>query len=241
MGGGAYASMLYACMLVSNTASSGGGIRGGVLNNSSLIGNSAEEGGGASADYGHGVPMLLNNCLVLSNTGTARGGGVSGFSSSGNLSLNNCTIVGNTSSDGGGIWMTNGSLNNCIIYYNTAAYGANWDTTGGVPQNHCCTTPGPYSGAGSITNPPSFIALTGGNLRLQSNSPCINAGDNAFVAGSTDLDGRPRIVDGIVDIGAYESQSPANIWYQSSAPSNFWNSVASSADGTRLIAGGNRI
>ena len=45
-----------------------------------------------------------------------------------------------------------------------------------------------------------------GNLRLQSNSPCINAGNNADVTTTTDLDGRPRIVEGTVDIGCYEYQ-----------------------------------
>jgi hypothetical protein len=47
-----------------------------------------------------------------------------------------------------------------------------------------------------------------GNLRLQPNSPCINAGDNSYVTNATDLDGNPRISGGIVDIGAYEYQWP---------------------------------
>ena len=48
-------------------------------------------------------------------------------------------------------------------------------------------------------------------LRLQYNSPCIDAGDNSVVdPNSTDLDGLTRIVDGdcdataTVDMGAYE-------------------------------------
>jgi hypothetical protein len=111
---------------------------------------------------------------------------------------------------GGGAYQ--GTLSNCIVYFNTATNEANFyqDESGGF-LNYCCTTPQPTNGIGNITNAPLFLNQEGGNLRPQSNSPCINAGNNAYTPTSPDLDGNPRIVGGTVDIGAYEFQSPSSV------------------------------
>jgi hypothetical protein len=61
---------------------------------------------------------------------------------------------------------------------------------------------------GNITNAPLFVDQASSNLRLQPNSPCINAGNNSYITNTTDLDGNPRASGGRVDIGAYEYQWP---------------------------------
>jgi len=186
-GGGAYSSTLNNCALTGNSAEGlGGGAYGTTLNNCTLAGNSAQSGGGGA------YSSTLNNCMLSGNS-AGRGGGA--FSST----LNNCTLMGNSASvDGGGA--ASSTLNNCIIYFNS---GANYYAS---TLNYSCTAPQPAGGIGNITNAPLFLDLASGNLRLQSNSPCINTGDNNYVVGSTDLDGRPRLVGGTVDIGAYEFQ-----------------------------------
>jgi hypothetical protein len=64
---------------------------------------------------------------------------------------------------------------------------------------------------GNITNsPPLFADQTNGDFRLQPTSPCINAGNNAYVSGATDFDGNPRIIVDTVDMGAYEFQTPTS-------------------------------
>ena len=125
--------------------------------------------------------------------------------------LYNCTLTGNSagydhSPGASGAGAGACTLYNCILYYNTTAdgYPANYDSSSTL--NYCCTQPQPATGVGNITGGPLFVNYTNGNLRLQSNSPCINAGNNAYVTTTTDLDGRPRIVGGTVDMGAYEYQ-----------------------------------
>jgi hypothetical protein len=171
---------------------------------------------------------MAKNCTFAGNSAKFGGGAYSG-------TLNNCAFTGNSASDsGGGAYRA--TLNNCILYYNTAHAAPDYDETSGL--NYCCTTPLPASGAGNITNAPLFVDPQNGNLRLQPNSPCINAGNNAYAPGTLELDGNPRIVGGTVDIGAYEFQTPASVlsyaWLQQYGLSTDGSADFTDPDGDHL-------
>jgi hypothetical protein len=195
-GGAAYLGTLNTCSLANNSASSqGGGVQGSILNGCILSNNfCSNEGGGASF-------ATLNNCVLLGNHSGYLGGGTL------ICTLNNCTLVGNLAANyGGGSYES--THNNCIIYFNGAPTSPNYDS--GSSFNYCCTYPLPPTGSGNFTNSPLFVDQSSGNLRLASNSPCINSGYNLYSPGPTDLDGNPRIVGGTVDVGAYEFQAPTS-------------------------------
>jgi hypothetical protein len=216
-GGAADGCTLNNCTLTGNWASGGGGASESTLNMCTLSGNSGTDGGGAayctlngcalsgnSAAWVGGGALFstLNNCTLTGNTAFHNGGGAY------DSDLVNCTLLGNSSTNsGGGAYYCR--LNNCIVYYNAGPPDENNYASGSL--NYSCTTPMPTNGLGNITNVPLFVDASNGNFRLQSNSPCINAGNNSFAPAGTDLAGNPRIAGGTVDIGAYEFQSPQSL------------------------------
>ncbi len=182
-------------VIASNWARLGaGGASGSVLVSCQITGNSTSGDGGGSNGG------VLTNSLLVGNSAGAYGGGSYGEK------LYNCTIVGNYCATlGGGVDNATFAAN-CIVYDNDngAPDFANYYD---APMAYSCTTPLP-AGSGNFTNEPLFVDLTNGNFHLQPGSPCINAGNNAYVRTSSDLDGSPRNIGGAVDLGAYEFQSP---------------------------------
>jgi hypothetical protein len=197
----------YAFGSVGSFGGYGGGAFRGTLNNCTLTGNQVFN----SYTYGGGAAFCtLNNCVLSGNSaGFALGGpfttsGFGGGASS--CTLNNCTLTRNSVSstarvfsdmfgNGGGTYGC--TLRNCIS-------SGNWvsDHWFGQFENNYAQSTLIYC----WTADPLFVDDIGSNLRLQSNSPCINAGNNSYVTTATDLDGNPRIVRGTVDTGAYEFQ-----------------------------------
>jgi len=153
------------------------------------------------------------------------GGGIDCSSSS--PIITNCTIVGNlaTGYGGGGIYCGNSSptVVNTILWNNSPdeIY---------LKQSSITVTysdvQGSWSGVGNINADPMFVDADGAddvigteddNLRLLPGSPCVDAGDNSAIPPSvaTDLDGNPRIINGTVDMGAYEGGTapPPDVYY----------------------------
>jgi hypothetical protein len=197
MNGGAYDAILNNCILSQNSGGSGGGAYRSTLNNCLIISNASP----GYLVYGGGAYYCtLTNCILAYNLATD-GGGAS------QSTLFNCTVVANTATSGGGIF--DSVAYNCILYDNSG--GDYYPYTTQYPLNYCCTPLLATNGIWNITNAPLFMNFAAGDFHLQSSSPCINSGNNAYIAAATDFDGNPRIVGGTVDIGAYEYQAPTSV------------------------------
>jgi parallel beta-helix repeat protein len=208
-----------------------------MISNCTISGNSAIDGGGiyigkpvtppppfgpataAASVVGtlEATNCIITNCLITGNT-AQRGAGM--YNSGTDPVLTNCTFSGNTASVAvGGLYnySANPTLSNCILWGDTPPE-VFVDGTGTTVINYS-NVQGSWPGTANINVAPLFIDAEGpdetvgtadDNLRLSSDSPCIDTGDNISIALTTDFDGRPRIADGdcndteIVDMGAYE-------------------------------------
>jgi hypothetical protein len=181
--------------------------------------------------------LMMINCMFSSNS-AEWGGGVANIHAS-NPTITNCTFTGNVAVGGGcgaidDYNNCNPVITNCIFWGSTAPQIC--DIAGSAATVNYSDVQGGWGGAGvgNIDSDPRFVDANGqdgiigtldDNLRLSSNSPCIDIGSDTHVPPdvadidgdskttektSLDLDNRPRFADGdcdgntIVDMGAYE-------------------------------------
>jgi hypothetical protein len=110
-------------------------------------------------------------------------------------------------------------LTNCILWGNTATSGPQLalyenssvaidycDLQGGLPGIVVDRSSFVTWGPGNTDADPLFVDAASADYHLQAGSPCIDAGDNSAIPQSVveGIDGNPRIINGIVDMGAYE-------------------------------------
>jgi hypothetical protein len=217
--------------------SDGGGIDNGgtlTLSNSTLSGNSAGAYGGGIDNVGYpyyGTLTVSNS--TLSGNSAGYGGGI--YTPSTNpATLTNVTLTANRATYGGGVYGYGGLL----VLHNTLIAGNFDGATGTTPDDisGALDPSGDYNLIGDGTGMTGLSNGVNGNLvgsaanpidpllgplddnggptlthALLSGSPAIDAGNNAY---ATDWDQRGpgfrRIVNGTIDIGAFEVQAHAH-------------------------------
>jgi len=224
---------------VSNNATYSGGVNvsaGGVIEDSLIAGCSGTDRGGlylagtgrrlrvignsAHGAYGPGGVHIqaggrLENSIVYSNRftvsflsyppGVYMGGGV----------MLNCTVAGNiadpASTKGSGLQLAGGVITNCIIYGNSGAGGTNFVGSAAAAW-YSCAPELTNSAQGNVTGNPRFQDAARGDFHLRSGSPCINSGITlAGMQAGVDLEGKPRVIGGTVDMGAFEASASGTV------------------------------
>ncbi len=156
-----------------------------------ITGNSAVIGGGIylTDKLGTGMSPKVINCLVKNNSASALGGGIFFFGSTLSPTVMNSTIADNPVGDGVYNSLASTTITNTIIYGNST--NNLYDAGGGTSTTSFSL----------IGTDPLFVGP--GDYHLRSGSPAIDAGTNTG-APDNDLDGNSRIVNSVVDMGAYE-------------------------------------
>jgi len=223
---------VHGCRITSNSAASSGG---GIFNSGALTVMSSTVdsnlAGGLNVGQGGGIynsgDAIISNSTIAYNSAEGPGAWGAGIYNIGTLSINNSTVAGNwaiaeVQSGGGGV-VTEGICcgEHGVLHSRNTIIAANY-------AQGCRDVLGPLGSLGhnligdgdcTVPDPTDLVNIDPLLGPLQDNggptptfallpfSPAIDAGDNA---GAPEYDQRgpgfPRIVNGIIDIGAFEFQ-----------------------------------
>jgi hypothetical protein len=213
----------------------GGGVRcvsaSPVITRCIIRNNSASQGGGV---YVSGGSPVIRSSWIVDNSATTIpqqiGGGI--FCTAGQLEISTTTIANNEATGaGGGIYAIAGAVVNIrdsILWGNTVSgfseqvhfSGATVDVDFTDIEHGISGLPGSGNlvyGAGNIDDDPAFVAELAQDYHLSDLSPCIEAGDPAYVppgANAVDVDGEDRVFAAFVDMGGDEYSSCDPIFKQ---------------------------
>ncbi|MDA3865999.1 MAG: right-handed parallel beta-helix repeat-containing protein, partial [Salinivirgaceae bacterium] len=151
---------------------------------------------------------LVENNLSYFNGGS----GIHSYNSS-NVDIRNNTAYNNGQVVGYPEIFANSSTNcnivNNIMYARDGGYcNDSYDMTNVVYDYNLYYGPTRVFGTNDATGDPLFVNLSTdpavADFHLQMTSPAINTGSSSYGVGTIDLDGNPRVANGVVDKGCYE-------------------------------------
>ena len=215
------------------------------LTNCTFSGNFARQEGGAL--YVSFSAVDLSNCSFTSNVaGLFYGGGIYNRDGYSILFLNNCILFNN--SDSGGMdesaQIHGGTpfVNYCCIQGWTGTWIGSANTGSDPMFERNPDDGGDGWGVGDRVNFGALLSIGSnddfGDLHLQAESPCINAGDPDYIAepNETDLDGNPRVIGGRIDMGAYEFFNAVPV--ADAGPDQVVECACNTAEGTKVTLDG---
>ena len=186
-------------------------------------------GGSGGGIYCDGSSSTIKNCIISGNTCGDEGGGICYKNSSSIIS--NCTFAGNSSYNGNSLacispfWQaqypSSVEVSNCIMWnggeeiFNndgstiTVSYSdiqGGWEGQGNIDADPCFADSGFWDANGTLDDTTDDFWVEG-DYHLLPGSLCIDAGDPCYVPepNETDLNGNPRVINGRIDMGAYEA------------------------------------
>ncbi|HIJ54293.1 MAG TPA: hypothetical protein HPP66_14260 [Planctomycetes bacterium] len=220
-----------------------------ILINCIFSGNLARGVGGGIRNYKSSP--TLTNCTFSGNWGGITGGGIANSNNS-RPTLTNCTFASNSAPNGNALACyapyhnvapSNLQIINCILWDGGDEI---WNDDNSTITITYSNIQGSWPGESNIDADPLFVepgywdangVWIEGDYHLLVDSPCIDAGDPDYVAepNETDLDGKPRVIGGLIDIGAYELN---HIPVADAGPEKVVECVCNTNDGTKVTLDG---
>ena len=150
-----------------------------------FIGNTSNYGGGAIMFYTAYNVNITQSLFYMNSTNNSGGGALKSLNPQTSLTIANCTFVNNSAygaGEGGAADFDYADVNivNSIFYDNNQTYGKDISVGQSSAVNISYSDvdmPADATGNNNLNNVnPLFVSVSLGDLHLQSNSPCIDAG-----------------------------------------------------------------